>query len=322
MTLIEFERRDEGVVELVLNRPEKLNAFNLDMLDAFSRAIDEIADDDSVRCVVLRGAGRAFSVGYDVQRAGASHPGAFQDWRRLRRNLERWLAVWDLDKPVIAAVHGYCMGGASMLCVVADLTYVAEDATIAWPTVPLGGGLLGPVSMWLTGMKRARELSYVAGSSMTGTEATDLGWANRAVPADELLTSVRATARDIARMPASLLRLKKLALNRVMEIQGFRSAFLFGAEWDAIAHTTPENEAMSNRIREDGLKEAIAWFQDGGSLNPPPPAEQRATGAAARSPEARDAAQRRELLPDAEPHPTPAPVERSETGAGGEGSGE
>ncbi|WP_051581706.1 enoyl-CoA hydratase/isomerase family protein [Pseudonocardia acaciae] len=270
MPLIERADLGDGVVELVLNRPEKLNAFNTEMLDAFSRAVDALADDQDARCVILRGAGRAFSVGYDVRRAqgNGTEPGAYQDWRRLRRNLERWLAVWDLDKPVIAAVHGHCIGGASMLCVCADLTIVATDASVAWPSVPLGGGLLGPVSMWLTGMKRARELSYIAGSSMTGAEAADLGWANRAVPPGELLATARRTAREIARTPASLLRLKKLALNRVMESQGFRTAFLFGAEWDAIAHTTPENEAMVEQIRERGLKDAISWFRDGGSLSP------------------------------------------------------
>ncbi|GHF34929.1 hypothetical protein GCM10017566_04550 [Amycolatopsis bartoniae] len=239
------------------------------MLDAFSDTIDDLTGDESVRCVILRGEGRAFSVGYDVQRSGdkaAAHRSAYSDWTRLKRNLDRWLALWDLDKPVIAAVHGHCIGGASMLCVCADITIVAEDASVAWPSVPLGGGLLGPVSLWLTGMKRARELSYIAGSSMTGTEAADLGWANRAVPADRLLEDARDTARKIARMPASLLRLKKLALNRVMETQGFRTAFQFGAEWDAIAHTTPENEAMSEQIRQRGLKGAIAWFNEGGSI--------------------------------------------------------
>lgn len=271
MSLIELERAGDGVGELVLNRPEKLNALNTAMLDEFSRSVDTIADDDQIRCVIIRGAGRAFSVGYDVERqrldgGPAPHRTAYHDWRRLRRNLERWLAIWDLDKPVIAAVHGHCVGGASMLCVCADLTFVAEDASIAWPSIPLGGGLLSPVSMWLTGMKRARELSYLAGSAMTGTEAAELGWANRALPTTELLPAVRATAREIARMPASLLRLKKLALNRVMETQGFRTAFLFGAEWDAIAHTTDEHDAVSGRIREHGLKSTIAWYRDGGSI--------------------------------------------------------
>lgn len=273
MSLVDLHRGDDGVTELVLNRPDKLNAFNAEMLDAFSAAVEELARDTGTRCVVLRGEGRAFSVGYDVQRpapgpdgAPPPHRTAYEDWGRLRRNLERWLAVWDLDKPVVAAVQGHCIGGASMLCVCADLTIVADDARVAWPSVPLGGGLLSPVSLWLTGMKTARELSYVAGSSFSGAEAAELGWANRAVPADGLLAEARRTARAIARTPASLLRLKKLALNRVMETQGFRTAFLYGAEWDAIAHTTAENVAMTDRIREHGLKDSIAWFNAGGTL--------------------------------------------------------
>lgn len=273
MSLIELKRHHNGVTELILNRPEKLNAFNAEMLEEFSRAVAQLAEDDATRCVLLRGEGKSFSVGYDVQRAkdagSASAPhDAYQDWGRLRKNLERWLAIWDLDKPVIAAVHGNCIGGASMLCVCADITLVAKDANIAWPSVPLGGGLLSPVSLWLVGMKRARELSYVVGSSMTGAEATDLGWANRAVAAADLMDDAWALASTIARTPASLLRLKKLALNRVMETQGFRTAFMYGAEWDAIAHTVPEHQVMREKIKEVGLKEAISWFDEGGDLTP------------------------------------------------------
>jgi enoyl-CoA hydratase len=274
MTLVDLVHGDDGVTELVLNRPEKLNAFNADMLAEFSAAVDELGADDRTRCVLLRGEGRAFSVGYDVQRPAGSdgqspapEHDAWADWQRLRKNLERWLAVWDLDKPVVAAVQGHCVGGASMLCVCADLTIVAEDATIAWPSVPLGGGLLSPVSLWLVGMKRARELSYIAGSGLSGTEAVELGWANRAVPADQLLDHSREMCARIARTPASLLRLKKLALNRVMETQGFRTAFLYGAEWDAIAHTVPEHQVMRAKIRELGLKDAITWFDEGGDLS-------------------------------------------------------
>lgn len=289
MALIEIERHQAGVAELVLNRPEKLNAFNPAMLEEFSGAVSVLAGDDSIRCVIIRGEGRAFSVGYDVDRPSATsgngastaspgpaapnaaaepsytgHRPPYEDWRRLRRNLERWLAVWDLEKPVIAAVQGHCIGGATMLCVCTDITIVADDARIAWPSVPLGGGLLSPVSLWLTGMKRARELSYLVGSSFTGAEAVEMGWANSTVPAADLVTAARETAGRIARMPASLLRLKKLALNRVMETQGFRTAFLYGAEWDAIAHTTEENARMSAKIREVGLRDAIGWFDANG----------------------------------------------------------
>ena len=271
MALVEVQLNADHVAELVLNRPEKLNALNTAMLEEFSAAVEQIGHDADIRCVILRGEGSAFSVGYDVasaatQEAPVTQLGAYDDWSRLRRNLERWLAIWDLEKPVIAAIQGYCVGGASMLSVCCDITLVATDAKVAWPSVPLGGGLLSPVSLWLVGMKHARELSYVVGSSMSGTEAADLGWANRAVPPEQLLDSARELASRIARTPASLLRLKKLALNRVMETQGFRTAFLFGAEWDAIAHTVTEHHEMREKIAEMGLREAIQWFQDGGEL--------------------------------------------------------
>jgi enoyl-CoA hydratase len=259
--------RSGAVVEVILNRPEKLNAFDHEMLTLFSDEIGQIARDESISCVILRGEGRCFSVGFDVDRKDADHRGqrnTYDDWARLRGNLDRWLAVWDLPVPVIAAVHGYCMGGATMLSVCADITLLSSDATIGWPSMPLGGGLLSPVSLWLIGPKKARELSYLAGSSLTAAEAHQLGWANSVVEPEDLIGRARAMSAAIAKTPRSLLRLKKLAINRVMDVQGFRQAFYFGAEWDAIAHTPADNEDNLASIREHGLKEAIRRFREDG----------------------------------------------------------
>jgi enoyl-CoA hydratase len=113
---------------------------------------------------------------------------------------------------------------------------------------------------WLVGPKKAREMSYIAGSEMTGTEAHLWGWANRAVPEAELEETTMAMARAISRTPADLLRLKKLAINRIMDIQGFRTAAMFGAEWDSIAHFGAGATAMTEKIKEVGVKGAISWL--------------------------------------------------------------
>ena len=216
-----------------------------------------------VRCIVIRGEGRAFSVGFDVDRGAQDLHGRERRRRSrtgsgLRGIVDRWLEVWRCPKPVIAAVHGYCMGLATQLAVCCDLTVVADDAVIGWPSLPLGGGLLAPVSLWLIGPKKAKELSYIAGSRLTGAEAAALGWANYAVPADDVVARATELAERVAKTPPDLLKLKKYALNRIMDIQGFSEAVTFGAEWDAIAHDSQGLVEISAKVEELGVKEAIA----------------------------------------------------------------
>jgi len=152
------------------------------------------------------------------------------------------------------------MGGATMLAVCCDLTVVADDAVVGWPSVPLGAGLIGPVNAWLMGPKKAKEMSYVVGSRMSGREAAEWGWANYAVPADEVLDRAGSLARVIARTPVELLQVKKRAINRVLDLQGFSEMVMFGAEFDAIAHDSAAVDAIRDEIRERGLKETIARY--------------------------------------------------------------
>jgi enoyl-CoA hydratase len=252
---------------LVLDRPDKLNAFSAAMLQELDAALDALAADPDVSVIVIRGEGRAFSVGYDVAGGAAETPDghtgrvrALDDWLHLRDRIDLWLKVWRCPKPVIAAVHGYCMGGATMLAVCCDLTVVAEDAVIGWPSVPLGGGLLAPVSAWLIGPKKAKELSYVVGSSMSGREAADWGWANYAVDPATVVERADRLARQIAKTPGELLQVKKRALNRVMDMQGFSEVVMFGAEFDAIAHDSDSCDLTKAEIQEHGLKATIARF--------------------------------------------------------------
>jgi enoyl-CoA hydratase len=258
-------RIDARIGYLTFNRPEKLNAMNNQFLDEFSAAVEALGADPDVSVILISGSGRAFSVGFDVDPGNGDSDAAsglesYLDWESLRRNIQRWLAVWDTPKPVVSAIEGYCMGGATMLAVCTDITVVSQEAVIGWPSIPLGGGLLSPTTAWLIGPKKAKELSFIAGSSMSGAEAASLGWANYAVPKGSALARAEELSRQITRMPLDLLRLKKLALNRHMDQQGFREAILQGAEWDALAHTAQGTHIMTRKIEELGLKGAIAWF--------------------------------------------------------------
>jgi enoyl-CoA hydratase len=182
---------------------------------------------------------------------------------RLAGNIDRFLEIWDCPKPVIAAVHGHCLAGATQLAVFCDITVIAEDARVGWPTLPVGGGYISPIWTWLVGPKRAKQMSFMAGSSITGSEAADWGWANVAVPESELWDQVRTVARQIARIPADMLRMKKYAVNRVLDLQGFRSSVKLGAETDALLHASRSVDVIRHAIREQGLRQAIGQFNDG-----------------------------------------------------------
>ncbi|GAA2093236.1 enoyl-CoA hydratase/isomerase family protein [Brevibacterium salitolerans] len=260
MPLVSTERFEaERYATVTLDRPEKLNAFNDELLDDLFSALDALAKDDAVSSVIIRGSGGNFSAGYDVV-SGYASASAYADWRNLQEKIDLWERIWKYPKPLIAAVEGHCLGGATMLVACCDLVVVSETANIGWPSIPLGGGLLSTVSLWHIGMRKAKELSYIAGNGMTGVEATQLGWANQAVPAEETTEAAATLARRVGRTPLDLLYLKKNALNRVFDRQGFTEALRAGAEWDSISHTAESIDAVKAQMAELGLKGAIRHF--------------------------------------------------------------
>jgi enoyl-CoA hydratase len=251
---------------LTLNRPEKLNALNQPLLAALDRRLEEAKADDEVRVLIIRGAGRAFSSGFDLspdQPERAQHTDIVDDRDRLQRNTELWLKIWDHPKPVIAQVHGYCLAGATQLCIFCDLTVVAEDARVGFPAIPVGGGYISPMWSWLVGPKRAKEMSFTPGSQISGRTASEWGWANRAVPADQLADTVREMAEAIATVPSKILHMKKVAVNRTLDAQGFRVAVTFGSEFDALLHYSEPVQELRGLIREKGLRGAIDAFRSG-----------------------------------------------------------
>ena len=258
--------KQEGYVTwITLNRPEKLNSLNDQLLSELEDALDRLAQTDN-RVVVIHGAGRAFSAGYDV--SGDSAEIGYADERdpvedrdRQLSNIERYMKIWRHPVPVITAVHGYCMAGATQMCVFSDITIVADEAVIAAsPAIPIGGGFISPLWSTLVGPKRAKLMSFDAGHRIDGKTAAAWGWATESVPEAELLEHVRRTAESIARTPASILKLKKEGVNRVAELQGLELIGRMGAETDALLHLTPEIQELQQSIKDHGLKGAIRIF--------------------------------------------------------------
>ena len=270
--------RDRTLTWLTLNRPDKLNAMNATVLDEFSAALDFLSTHEESRVIAIRGAGRAFSAGYDIERpdpADAREIDIVEDYEHHVGHLDRFLRIWDFPKPVIACVHGYCLAGATQLCVFCDITVVADDAVIGLPAIPLGGGYITPLWVPLVGPKRAKQMSFVAGSQISGKTSSEWGWANYSVPREELEQNVRELAWSIARIPASTLRMKKIAINRVADAMGFRNIVPMGAETDALLHYSEAVKALARSIQEHGLKGAIGEFNAQNAAGGPSPANRR-----------------------------------------------
>lgn len=259
-----------GVRRLTMNRPEKRNALNNTLRGAIFDALMQADRDDAVRVTILRGAGLAFCAGYDLSAnnaEGQPYQTAGGIWPWSRHVVEGWLRVWDLAKPVIAQVHGYCLAGGSELATACDLVYVAEDAKIGYPPTRL----MSPPDMqfhpWLMGMRRAMEM-YLTGDAITGIEAAQDGFANRAYPAERLEAEVLAIAERVAKVPPDLQQINKRSVHRAMEIMGLRDGLRAGTELQALAFCTESSLAYRRQFRRDGasvrdlLSQRDAPFQD------------------------------------------------------------
>ena len=259
-----------GVRRITLNRPEKRNALNNALRSEIFAALEAHDRDPGVRVTIICGAGPAFCSGYDLSannRVGQPYHSSDGLGQWSRHVVDGWFRVWDLAKPVIAQVHGYCLAGGTELATACDLVYVAEDAQIGYPPVRL----MSPPDMqfhpWLMGMRQAME-SMLTGDALSGAEAARQGWANRAYPLDRLEPEVLAIADRVAKLPTELAAINKRSVHRAMEIMGLRAAIRSGTELQALAFQTEPSKAYMSRFRRDGasvsglLSERDATFGD------------------------------------------------------------
>lgn len=207
------------VRRMTLNRPEKRNALSNNLRAELFAALEAADRDPEVRVMVLRGAGPCFSAGYDLSGERQSLPyqtaGGVGQW--ARHVVEGCFYIWDLAKPVIGQVHGWCLAGGSELATACDLVYVAEDAQIGYPPVR---GMSPPDNQfhpWLCGLRPAME-QMLTGDAIDGREAVRVGFANRAFPADRLEDEVLAVAEKVALIPTDVQQINKRSVHRAMEI--------------------------------------------------------------------------------------------------------
>jgi enoyl-CoA hydratase len=257
---------DGPITWITLNRPDRLNAITGEMLTLLGEALEAERHSDS-RVIVLRGAGRAFSAGHDLSSDSmeVTEPGdAVDDRDRQASYIDLFMKLWEHPKVIVASIHGYCMAGATQLATFADLVVTAEDAQIAAsPVLPIGGGFISPLLGYYVGANRAKLLSFIPGYRISGRQAMDWGWAVDSVPASELHNRTVELALAVATTPSSVIRMKKIAINRTLELQGFRLTAYMGAETDVVVHYSDEVGMVKTAIEEHGFKETLRRFTAG-----------------------------------------------------------
>ena len=257
---------DAPVATITLNRPDQLNTIVAPMPDEFEAAVGAATADTEVKVIVLRGAGRAFCAGYDFG-------GGFHHWDAMLTTDGRWdpgkdfigagaygptqkfMSLWRTPKPVIAQVHGWCVGGGSDMALCADLIIASEDAQIGTPYSRVWGCYLSGMWLYRLGLAKAKEHA-LTGKPLSGREAADVELINAAVPFEELEAAVARQAEQLASIPLSQLAAMKLIVNQAYESMGLHATQTLGPILDGLMRNTPDGQGFIDTAAREGVRAA------------------------------------------------------------------
>jgi enoyl-CoA hydratase/carnithine racemase len=253
---------EHPLATITLQRPERLNAISRELMAEVTDALAQANADDGVRCVILRGAGRCFSAGFEIADddvwVEGEGPAAVVDDMRFYMEWER--SIFEFAKPIVAAVHSYCLAGACEVMMLCDLAVAADDARFGEPEIRFSNGPPALIMPWIIGMRAAKEL-LLTGKMIDAQRALQLGMVNEVCPRADLDRRARYHALLISKVSPLAVRLQKRALNGIFEQQGLRHALDWGVTMTGLidASETEEMKTFSRIRREQGLRAALDW---------------------------------------------------------------
>jgi enoyl-CoA hydratase len=268
---IEYQK-DGPIGRIVLNSPEKRNPLGYQRLLEIGMAAKQMELDDEIKVIIIKGQGPSFCAGYDITPipegedeinlpASGIYTGEDRDGPWGAYNVEHlrvFELLWNLQKPVITQIHGYCLAGGTELAGFSDLRIVAEDAQIGWPV----GRHWSPGNLqylpWIVGMTKSKYYMFT-NEPMDGTEAFRCDWASRVFPADELEERTEEIARQIALTDTNLIMMTKRSINRQFEIMGMRNGIMSGNDLLTLAYNRPSSREFERIANEQGLKAALTY---------------------------------------------------------------
>jgi enoyl-CoA hydratase/carnithine racemase len=259
--------RAPPVLTITLNRPDTMNALSPEMEGEMLHALAAADADETVRAVILTGAGVAFSAGYDISRGpGDTRPSLLEmgdmqvadylkGWLDLDSNgIERLMRLWRVSKPIIAAVNGWAMGAGFWYTLASDITIASEKAVFAQPEVRHVSNTSFLFAA-LAGWKAAHRFG-LTGDHFDAQEAYRLGVVNEVVPADELLPRARALAERIALVPEPSVRMNKAVTCSGLLAAGLNAGMLLNAPLSALAHSSNNEQRLRlwETMRTQGMR--------------------------------------------------------------------
>ncbi len=260
---------EDGIFFLTLNRPEALNTIVPPMPDEFAAAIEEATRDNDVKVIVVRGNGRAFCAGYNfdggfhhwdewIATDGKWDPGKEFTWstNELTAPTQQFFSMWRTSKPVIAQIHGWCVGGGSDNALSADIVIASDDAIIGTPYSRMWGAYLSGMWIYRLGLAEAKWRA-LTGKPFTGVEAAEAGLINESVPFAKLEDRVLEVANMLKSIPLSQLQAMKLIVNHAYEQQGLNAVQTLGPILDGMMRNTPDALAWVDKVEAEGVREAI-----------------------------------------------------------------
>ncbi len=270
-----YEERG-SVAIITLNRPEKMNTLTEDVVQGVADSIDRATASRPVRSIVLRGAGRTLTGGYDLNpgrgadmekgwgspydapgpkpREGAWDP--VRDLQFMGNNVRRFMKIWECPKPVLGQIHGWAIGGATDLILCCDLLYMADDAFIGYAPSRIFGTPTTMMWVYRLGLEHTKQF-LLSGDAIDAATAYRIGLVSHVCPADEIEDRIEAHARRLENIPANQLALNKLLINQAYENMGLRTTQLLGTLFDGMTRHTEEAYQWVERFSTDGFREVI-----------------------------------------------------------------
>lgn len=252
----------DGVGHIELNRPQLLNALSGAMLLEINEAMDAFEQNENAKVIVLSGAGKGFSSGFDLKAQMQRNPKGPKVWKEiLDLDFITTMRFWRSPKPTIAAVHGPCVAGAFEMALACDITIASEEAVFGEPELRFGAGIVTMLLPWMASPKHAKRIILSGQDKVSAALAMQMGLVSEVVPVGEHLNQAMRVARNIAKMDPDLVRQTKKAIQRSYEVQGLEVALAAALDIDHSieSHGSPDKARFMDIARADGLKAAIGW---------------------------------------------------------------
>ncbi len=247
---------------LTFNRPHAMNAFNSELITATHDAMTRFLSDDRVLAIVVHGADRCFSAGFDMKESAAKGITGEAEWSKvLTTDFDFIMQFWNSPKPTIAAAHGYCIAGAMEVLMACDLAVAGSSTLFGEPEVRFGSGIVSMLAPYVTGPKQAKELLLTGNDRIPAKRCFEMGLLNKVVPDGEEMESAMALAQQITSASAQSVQLTKRAINRTFELANMRKglAEALGVGVQIESDQSPERVEFNRIRKEEGLKAALAW---------------------------------------------------------------